>query len=419
MGTWKAFAEVGRKYLKFDMTEWPRYRAAASFLARVSPPAGGGQRLFHPGGDTHPRPTDPVDLAREFGVEVDPKALRTEELPGFGAVLRSRPGTDRETYLAFKSGPNRGHYHGDQLSLHYCAGARPVAVDHHCSYRPRPGQEHMHNRVAFCTDDWPYANMDGFERLIAFRADDPDVDAAVGQVESPRLRKQLKLPPEDWDAIGPLKTFDRPLVYRRTVLLVKGRPEDYVVLRDEYAGPGLTAVYCLHVLAETIERDGRWVRWPNLSLFCAAPKEFAFEAFPWEHSNGGREHTEGARLSAKGEKVEFITVLYPGAAPPKMAAAERGVALDFGGGSSDRVEFLEAPPAAGASGALAGPLVRFERDGKARTVLSSTDINLDRPQGEVGLFIPDVGYVFGHVPEWLERQRDTVPDWHVERMGGR
>ncbi len=407
MGSWKQMADVCRKHLGFDLTTWPRYRAAGSFIAHLSQPVGGGKRAFHPGGDTHPGRPDPLEFARGFGADVDPGELETEELPGFGVVFRNRPDTDRETYLAFKAGPNRGHFHGDQLAFHYCARARPVAVDHHCSYKPRAGQEHMHNRVAFHTDAWPYANMDGFERVLAVRTDDPEVDVAVGQVESSRLRKQLKLPPEEWDAIGPLERFDRPLVYRRTVVLVKGRPEDYFVLRDEYTGPELSAVYCLHVLAERVERRGPTVRWPNLTLFCAAPTTFEFERFPWEHDNGGREHTEGVRLRARGADVEFITGLYPGPKPPEMTATPRGVRLDFGDGA-DLVEFA----AAGVSSDADAALVRFERDGRSRTVLRGRDIDPDRSQGEVGLFIPDVGYPFGPMPAWLERQRDTVPDWH-------
>ena len=53
---------------------------------------------------------------------------RMHSILSIGVVFRNRPGTDKETYLAFKSGPNRGHYHGDQLSLHYCADARQVAI---------------------------------------------------------------------------------------------------------------------------------------------------------------------------------------------------------------------------------------------------------------------------------------------------
>lgn len=57
--------------------------------------------------------------------------------------------------------------------------------------------EHVHNRLAFFTPQLAYANMDGYERLIALRIS-ADADIAVGQVESSRLREVLKLPPENW-----------------------------------------------------------------------------------------------------------------------------------------------------------------------------------------------------------------------------
>jgi hypothetical protein len=43
--------------------------------------------------------------------------------------------------------------------------------------------------------------------------------------------------------------------------------------------------------------------------------------------------------------------------------------------------------------------------------LTGRDIDLDRSQGEVGLFVPDAGYPFGEIPDWLIRQRSTVPAW--------
>jgi len=107
------------------------------------------------------------------------------------------------------------------------------------------GQEHMHNRVAFGTvaatvpvadgkrDACRYANMDGYERLIAFKTS-PVADVAIGQVESERLRQVEKLPPEIWHQEYPQHPFAKPLVYRRTIVLVKGGPQDYFVIRDQF-----------------------------------------------------------------------------------------------------------------------------------------------------------------------------------------
>jgi hypothetical protein len=291
--------------------ECPGYHAYAhgvsDFHRKTSQPLGDGRRGMHPGGDTHP---SWVFTDKIGGAEVVRK-LQSEEFPGFGVVLRNRPGTARETYLAFKSGPNRCHYHGDQLAFHYCANAFPLAVDHHCSYAPRAGQEHMHNRVAFSTRDLPYANMDGYERLIAFQTSDV-ADVAMGQVESDRLRFVQPYPPEDWDREWPQAKMDPPLQYRRTVVLVKDAGgQDYFVIRDQFRGPTLDAHYCLHVLGQRCEPQGNRIDFDGLTLMVAAPQRFRFSRHDWAHGNGGLEVTQGARLSIPGADGEFITVLYP------------------------------------------------------------------------------------------------------------
>jgi len=42
--------------------------------------------------------------------------------------------------------------------------------------------------------------------------------------------------------------------------------------------------------------------------------------------------------------------------------------------------------------------------------LTGRDIDPDRSQGRIGLFVPDAGYPFGDIPDWLIRQRaNSVP----------
>jgi len=242
-------AKVCKQYLGEDATQWPRFKAGAGFAIHLSQPRGDGRRGSHPGGDTHGgyRFKDPRAFAKEFGVEEDVTKFKSEELQGFGAVLRNKCGTGEETYFAFKSGPSRGHFHGDQLAFHYAANARRVAVDFGCSYGPRGAMEHMHNRLAFSTRELPYACMDGYERLIAFKTSD-DVDMAMGQVESWRLRGVKDIGSENWHDEWPLMWFeDKPLTYRRTVVLLKGSP-DIFVIRDQYDAPiELDVAYPLHV----------------------------------------------------------------------------------------------------------------------------------------------------------------------------
>lgn len=407
MKSWSALAPICRQHLGFDPTRWPRFRAGASFLVHLSQPIAPGQRRCHPGGDTHPLGPDVFAVAAEYGVREDAKRFKTEELPGFGVVFRNRPGTAEETYLAFKSGPNRGHYHGDQLSFHYCASARQVAIDHMCSYGPRAGQEHMHNRVAFHTDKLPWANMDGYERVIALKTS-KDVDIAVGQVDSDRLRVTTEYPPEGWDVYLPEQRFDKQLKYRRTIVCLKNRGRDYFVLRDQHIGPEVKATYCLHVLSDKCDAKGNTVRFGNLTLYCAHPQEFTQGRHDWNFEKKGKdgsvilkENTKGVRLAVDGESSEFITVLYPGNKPPKMEAIENGVRV-----GDDEITF-----AGGVDDDDAVNYVTVSRSGKVVTQLIGRDIDMDRSQGEIGLFVPDAGYPFGEIPEWLIRQRSRIPDW--------
>jgi hypothetical protein len=48
-----------------------------------------------------------------------------------------------------------------------------------------------------------------------------------------------------------------------------------------------------------------------------------------------------------------------------------------------------------------------QRGGKEVVTLAAKDINLDRSQGDIGLFVPDAGYPFGEIPDWLIKQRCT------------
>jgi hypothetical protein len=389
--------------LGFDPSQWPRWKAVGQFILHSSQPVGGGKRAFHPGGDTHPGRPDPVEFASKFGYRADPKSFVTEEIPGFGVIFRNRPGTDRETYLAFKAGPNRGHYHGDQLSFHLCGNAMPLAVDHHCSYKPRAGQEHMHNRVAFSTPTLPFANMDGYERLLAFKTS-PTVDVAIAQVESDRLRAMREFPPEEWDARLPEERLARTLIYRRTIVLLKGQ-RDVFVIRDQFWGPKLDAHYHLHVLGDRCERDGSWIRTDRLSVFVAAPERFEFAPFSWEHDNGGREKTTGPRLTIAGEQGKFITAIFLDGKPAAdVSAVAGGVKIGptevlfadiVGDRSSGPVPQTE-------------PEVTVRQNGKPLLAVEGRDFDFDRSQGEIGLFVPDTGYPFGPIPEWLIRQRAPI-----------
>jgi len=404
MSLWREIVAMGEKHLGFDMKFInERLEASEKFYQRISFPDGEIRR-GSPMGDSHPDVAGKTGMSR---VEVDPdrvKSWKTEEFPGFGVLFTNRPGTNRETYLSFKSGPNRCHYHGDQLAWHYCANSRPLVVDHHCSYRPRAGQEHMHNRLAFFTKEMPFANMDGYERLIAIKTSS-EVDVAIGQVESTRLRKVEPLPPEIWDARYPQLQFDTPLVYRRTVVFMKNDNQDYFVFRDQYwADRPLNAAFCLHTYGETPVRKDHLIDFGKLVVFCTHP-DFNMKKLDWSHERGGYEETKGIRLEISGQTGEMITVMYPGNTPPEMKEIPGGVQV---GNDSIVFEANQLFPAESSE------VASIRRSGTKLLSLSGNDIDLDRWQGEVGLFVPDAGYPFGEIPEWLARQRATQPVWASE-----
>ncbi len=373
-----------------------RVEAGRGFLRRISQPDGAVRRDL-PMGDTHPDRkggSGPLVVA----VPADEVAAwRSTDLPGFGAILQHRPGTAQETYLAFKAGSNRGHYHGDQLALHWCAAATPLAVDHHCSYSPRAGQEHMHNRVAFSRPGFPWANMDGHERLVGFQAAEL-ADIAVGEVASPRLRAVQPLPPEFWHQEFPQHRFAGELAYRRTVVLVKGGARDYLVLHDRWQAPEpVAATFWMHVRATGLAVAGDLARWPGrLAIRRLAPAEATGGTLAWSHGNGGPEATEAVRWTATAAAGAFITVAWPGDDAPAIRWDGDAVAV-----GDDRIRLL---PGGGAE----------VRRGSAAATLPDAAIDPARHQGDIGLFVPDAGYPFGPIPDALIRQRwhrPEVPAW--------
>lgn len=395
LSLYREIARAGYEHLSFDagFIE-PRLTAAERFHRRLSYPDGSIRRAS-PVGDSHP------DREKNSGmqqVKVDTAELNSyvsEELPGFGIVFTHHPGKQNETYLSFKSGPNRCHYHGDQLSFHYCANGRPLLVDHHCSYHPRAGQEHMHNRLAFFTDDMPYANMDGYERILAFKSNDY-ADIAVAEVESSRLRQQRKFPPEEWDARYPQKVFDKPLRYRRTIMLVKDPVRDFIVIRDQYqCSQSVGAAYCLHSYCQQALQHGSRIDMGKLQLLCSS-SNFTFKRFDWEHHNGGHERTLGIRLEIQGREWDFVTILYPGEKLPSYQLNNGNIRLDdysisWKAGMDEIADTIS--------------LVELKHKNKICQQLLAAELDDERSQGEIGLFVPDAGYPFGPLPDWLIRQR--------------
>jgi hypothetical protein len=158
----------------------------------------------------------------------------------------------------------------------------------------------------------------------------------------------------------------------------------------------LGATYCLHVRSERLRRDAAdRVDFGPVSLYCAQPKDLQLEPFPWSHANGGGESTQGARLTMRAQRGQFITVLYPGPLPP-VGRVSDGVRV-----GDDEVRFGGDFPRVDKTTVC----VRVTRAGREILRLTGDEVDLDRSQGHIGLFVPDAGYPFGEIPDWLVRQR--------------
>jgi hypothetical protein len=201
----------------------------------------------------------------------------------------------------------------------------------------------------------------------------------------------------------------RELARRFVVTAVDGNR----VTLDCDAGAARTAGY--RVLRPRYEQDDRFLHFHNMSLYRAWPEAAETVFFPWYHFNGGLEASCGVHLETSGKAGEFVTVIVPRkpgaaagddprAAPvyeqrklPELAAIPNGVRVGdtevvFGGGIDDE------------------DAVTYVSVKAAKPVLELTgrDIDMDRSQGEVGLFVPDAGYPFGEIPDWLIRQRAGI-----------
>ncbi|MCC5829629.1 MAG: hypothetical protein JJU36_09305 [Phycisphaeraceae bacterium] len=412
--------EVSQTFLDFDIASTPRYQAAARFLMASSVPDGDGRRVL-PLGDVDPTKglhgQALIRLIRDMGDQERMQRLHTAEFPGFGVIFRHDTLGPRETLLAFKSGPNRAGYQGDQLAIHYVGHRQRMAVAHMTTPENRASQEHMHNRVAFSTRQMPFADIGGYERLIAFRRTGR-VDAAIGRVESSRMHEVPRLPPAPTHHFGPYRHFDEPIVYQRTVVFIRTndrRIPDYVVIRDEFQGPAVDATYCLHVDAANVSRrDNVLTFGDTMTLGVAYPEEFGFEEFNWTNPRGprGPEATTGVRLTIPATDPDqthgqFITVLYPDARGPRIASRDNSITLTFPGGRRDVISF----PNSALDGEIAdgAVLVRVNHGGQDEVILRGRDVNLNRSQGEIGLFQHQPGTDFGPIPDWLLQQRADFP----------
>jgi len=137
--------------------------------------------------------------------------------------------------------------------------------------------------------------------------------------------------------------------------------------------------------------------WRHVEIFerheMARGDYWEFEASKgWSPTQGvSKPFSGGAGSGEVAGKVEPVRALRPG-----------GVRV-----GKDEIAFSGDHPTAGG----AARYVAVSRDGREVLALAGKDIDMNRSQGDAGLFVPDAGYPFGEIPDWLIRQRAKRPDW--------
>ncbi len=294
---------------------WPRLKEVANYLAALHTPEDPryGARQIAPIGDG--RPGNYLAELRTFGFpeSVD---LASQEFKGFGALLRST-----NSFLAFKAGPARHHYHGDELSVHFSALGVPLVIDHASQ---DTWSATNHNRP-----DMNGKTPGTVAEPRAFHSS-PIADVFVADERATNIyqaRPDLALPPA--------ATLSEANAWkmRRYAMLVKHDPQkskipDYLVIRDEIVSPEPIG-WNLHVLARDIQGDGPTFLFPgqlgvDLTAHFVQPEiksvekkdsgngKIIPEDFPrgtWKPDDG--EHTKWLRVQGAPGQTHWLVVLIP------------------------------------------------------------------------------------------------------------
>lgn len=221
---------------------------------------------------------------------------------GFGAILRHRFGTERESFLSLKSGHVSGHYHNDDQSFHWYHRGTPIALDYNCSYHPRGDHAALHNAITLGGEGTIKHNAKGTQvatheqphgpaRVVHFASTDrADLIVADRRITS------LSASPIDphnaeFNRDYPSRRIDAR--HRRLLLLTKqeeGSPfSDYLVLRDEIRTDEAQQVN-LHLLAREARIDGDRVllsgQWDQDILVAAVEgTDLTFEERYWAYAD--------------------------------------------------------------------------------------------------------------------------------------
>ena len=346
-------------------------QAAAGF--RESDPKFAAQclamyREYHVAGSGGDFAADLAAAELDGAAGLDPALWSSRTWPGFGAVLRSRFGTDRETMAVFRCGPSRGP---DQMAFHFFGAGAPLALAWHAGPQLNIEEDTLYNRMSVGDSE----NMDAPAELLAMEST-PAADVVVGQMQATMLRKLPRFPHEITGATAyPRRVLVSETRWRRYLALIKhtgGPLEDYLVIRDDLTSTEPEA-FNLWVLARSVRQDGRRFYFDgqlaaDAVAFVASPDvdRVRVEQWSWprqdESSMIPQDFAESTwrtgelqqRLRIRGSPGEdYLVVLYPyrkGSPAPEFQtlAGGKGVRVTLGGVSED--VYLAADPPAEAGG---------------------------------------------------------------------
>ena len=192
---------------------------------------------------------------------------------GFGAVFHDQFGTPNESFLAYKAGPARGHYHNDEQTYHYYALNTPISLDYNCSYRPRGDHAALKNGMTFGNLDQIVNNqknqpVPAQEQLFSTAAvgafiSQPQGDLVVSENEGDTLSMDPIYPQDsEFQRSYPSRKIG-DLIHRRLLLMAKhpasSKMSDYLVVRDEVKSDNVPQQVNVHLLAKDIQANGRQV----------------------------------------------------------------------------------------------------------------------------------------------------------------
>lgn len=226
-------------------------------------------------------PTIPGIAKRPGPVKpIDPQ-LKSQLIPGYGAILRHRYGRDDETYMLIKNSRAAQHWHRDELGFHFYALGHLVFGDPG-GYYSFPS-EYQHNVVGFHRrDSWNRGDPKDFRTL-------PQADLFVGEVVKRNFAHEPPRQNEDGSEF-----LRAPSYWARHVLFIK-EPCLFVFYEDLQSLS--SADLYLQGVCESMRLDGATAHFSNrfgvetdVRLLEPAGLEFrsaaSYEGQPWNHPRG-------------------------------------------------------------------------------------------------------------------------------------